>query len=242
MLRVEDEQARQVPEPALGAQPVDRRRQEGGAEVERADGERGRPEEAARRPCRGAVRGAAPQAREDGGRVAERVGVRVDREHARVRRRPRRRAARAASMSARRACRARIDPPRARGDQPQQVDVQVAVARRAGALRGGDQRCNARRRRAGAVRPVSSIQVTRARSSSPSSSRSTSRSSATTTSRPAELDGELGGGEQAPARPAGSLSSAARRNAVDRDGERAAPPRPRGRRIELDARRPRARR
>ena len=44
--RVERQQPRQMPEPSLGPQAVDRRREEVVAEVERADDERGRPEEA----------------------------------------------------------------------------------------------------------------------------------------------------------------------------------------------------
>src|SRR3954466_2417839 len=34
----------------------------------------------------------------------------------------------------------RIDPPRARGDEPQQIDVQVVVSRRSGTLGGIDER------------------------------------------------------------------------------------------------------
>jgi hypothetical protein len=127
--RVQDQQAWQVSEPSLGAQPIDCRREEVVTQVEGADDERGRAEEAsgvgvdALGLCR------ACQAFEYRGRVPERIGVRVDREDARVfgvrvpepsgcvnQRTPRRRA--------------RINPPRAGGDEPEEIDVKIVIARR----------------------------------------------------------------------------------------------------------------
>ena len=78
--RVEHQQPRQVPEPSLRPQSVDRRRQEVVAQVERADDERGRPEEASRVGVEPLVTRRALQAREDPGGVTQRIRIGVDRE------------------------------------------------------------------------------------------------------------------------------------------------------------------
>ena len=73
-----------MPESPLRPQPVDRRPQEVVAQVERADDERGRAEEARSVGVEPPVRCRAAQARQNAGRVTQRICIGVDREHARV--------------------------------------------------------------------------------------------------------------------------------------------------------------
>jgi hypothetical protein len=82
--RVERQQPRQMPQSSLRPQSVDRRREEVVAQVERADDERGRPEEASGIRVEPLVSRRAAQTREHAGRVTQRVRIRVDREHSRV--------------------------------------------------------------------------------------------------------------------------------------------------------------
>jgi hypothetical protein len=82
--RVEHQQPRQRAEPSFGPQPLDRRLQEVHAQVERADDEGGRPEEASGFRIEPLLCGAL-QAGENAGRMTERIDIRVDRDDARVR-------------------------------------------------------------------------------------------------------------------------------------------------------------
>jgi hypothetical protein len=128
-----------VAEPSLRAQPVYCRRQEVVAQVESADHERGWAEKPSSVGVDPLGLGGGPQARQHPGRVTQRVGICVDREYARILGVGVAQPTGGVNQDLSR-FRARVNPPRARGDEPEEIDMQVVIARRPGSLRGGYQR------------------------------------------------------------------------------------------------------
>ena len=128
---VEHQQARQVPESAFSSEAVDCRCQEVGAQVERTDDERRRAEEAGSVRVRSAGACFVFESGENRWCVTPRFRVRVDRDDARV-------LGVCIAESIGGADQGlsdfgiRIHPPGTGGDEPQQIDVQVVVARGAG--------------------------------------------------------------------------------------------------------------
>ena len=136
---VQNQHPREMPQPALGAKALDRRAEECHGEVERANDDCCRAQVPRGLRVAVAICRRFPQACQHVGRATERVGVGVDRQHPGVgcvygaepmhrvdEDLPRRGAG--------------LDQPRARGDEPQQVELQVSIAFFAGVLGGGNQR------------------------------------------------------------------------------------------------------
>ncbi len=136
------QQAWKMSEPSFGAQAIDRGAEERECDVEGADDDCCRPKKARGVCVLVQVCGGCAHSIEHGLLVAERVRVGLDREDPRL-------SGSWISEVSRRfdqrlpGGRRRFNPPGARGKQPQKVELEIAVARRARVLRGAKQRVHA---------------------------------------------------------------------------------------------------